>query len=54
MMLQSRFVAGEPEQVKTWNLSALFRIGPTPTWLKITPAFAAFEPAVCDAPLDPP
>jgi Phosphotransferase enzyme family len=45
------------EQVKSWNLSALFRIttggasgtGTTGTgtaWLKLTPAFAAFEPDV--------
>jgi hypothetical protein len=36
------------EQVKTWNLSALFRI-PTKTgsaWLKLTPPFAAHEPMV--------
>jgi Ser/Thr protein kinase RdoA (MazF antagonist) len=45
------------EQVKTWNLSALFRIpapdstpgstpGSAPVWLKLTPPFAAHEPEV--------
>jgi Ser/Thr protein kinase RdoA (MazF antagonist) len=41
-------VASRAEQVKTWNLSVLFRI-PTatdPVWLKVTPAFSAHEPAV--------
>ena len=37
------------EQVKTWNLSALFRIpvpDTPPVWLKLTPPFSAHEPAV--------
>ncbi|HEY1488385.1 MAG TPA: aminoglycoside phosphotransferase family protein [Micromonosporaceae bacterium] len=45
------------EQVKTWNLSALFRIptGERPVWLKLTPPFAAHEPAVTEhiAAVDP-
>jgi phosphotransferase family enzyme len=35
---------GEPRQFKTWNLAALFRLGDA--WLKLTPPFAAYEPAV--------
>jgi Ser/Thr protein kinase RdoA (MazF antagonist) len=34
------------EQVKTWNLSALFRLPTEAAWLKLTPSFAAFEPDV--------
>jgi hypothetical protein len=36
------------EQVKTWNLSTVFRIpgADAPVWLKVTPAFSAHEPAV--------
>jgi hypothetical protein len=36
-------VPGEPEQVKTWNLAALFHLGDV--WLKLTPPFGAYEPA---------
>lgn len=39
------------EQVKTWNLSALFRVpvpGADPVWLKLTPPFAAHEPSVTE------
>jgi hypothetical protein len=37
------------QQVKTWNLSALFRMpGEERTWLKLTPPFAAHEPAVTE------
>ena len=40
---------GPPEQIKTWNLSAVFRLpvaGGEPLWLKLTRDFAAHEPAV--------
>ncbi len=41
--------SGDVHQIKTWNLSAVFRIGTdAPVWLKITPAFAAHEPDVFD------
>ncbi|WP_433252778.1 aminoglycoside phosphotransferase family protein [Streptosporangium sp. CA-135522] len=46
-----RPASGPVEQVKTWNLSGLFRI-PTsrgPAWLKTTPRFAAGESAVIEA-----
>jgi Ser/Thr protein kinase RdoA (MazF antagonist) len=44
-------LTGRPVQVKTWNLSALFRL-PTaegPVWLKAVPGFAAAEPAAIAA-----
>ncbi len=44
-----RSVGDTVEQIKTWNLSGLFRIPTTtgaPVWLKMTPAFGAHEPAV--------
>jgi len=44
-------LSGRPVQVKTWNLSGLFRL-PTadgPVWLKATPGFAAAEPAAIAA-----
>jgi hypothetical protein len=43
--------AGRPQQVRTWNLSSVWRIpvnGQT-TWLKSVPAFFAHEGAVLDA-----
>lgn len=46
-----RPVSGDVEQVKTWNLSGLFRI-PTsagPVWLKATPGFATWEAAAVEA-----
>jgi hypothetical protein len=39
-------LTGRPEQVRSWNLSGMFRL-PTadgPVWLKATPPFAAAEP----------
>jgi hypothetical protein len=44
-------LTGRPVQVKTWNLSGLFRL-PTadgPVWLKAIPGFAAAEPAAIAA-----
>ena len=39
---------GPPHQVRTWNLSAIWRIPTTagPVWLKSVPSFFAHEPAV--------
>jgi Ser/Thr protein kinase RdoA (MazF antagonist) len=49
----SRYVelTGRPEQRKTWNLAALFRLPTTvgPVWLKAIPPFAAAEPAAIAA-----
>ena len=44
-------LTGRPVQIKTWNLSGLFRL-PTadgPVWLKAIPGFAAAEPAAIAA-----
>jgi len=46
-----RPLTGPPEQRRTWNLAALFRL-PTavgPAWLKATPPFAADEAAILTA-----
>lgn len=42
---------GEPDQVRTWNLSCLLRIGSTigPLWLKAVPEFFSHEGAVLRA-----
>jgi Ser/Thr protein kinase RdoA (MazF antagonist) len=44
-------VTGPAVQVKTWNLSALFRLptGQGPVWLKTTPRFASDEASVIAA-----
>jgi hypothetical protein len=44
-------LTGRPEQRKTWNLAALFRLPTTagPVWLKAIPPFAAAEPAAIAA-----
>ncbi|MER8182047.1 aminoglycoside phosphotransferase family protein [Kitasatospora sp. NPDC094015] len=43
--------AGDPEQIRSWNLSCLLRIPITggAAWLKTTPAFGAPEAEVCRA-----
>jgi Phosphotransferase enzyme family len=44
-------VTGEPEQIRTWNLSSLWRLHSTagPVWLKVVPPFFAHEGALIDA-----
>ncbi len=47
-------VTGPPVQVRTWNLSSIWRLATTvgPVWLKVTPPFCASEAAVMPL-LDP-
>lgn len=57
-VLQSRgdALAGEPEQIRTWNLSSLWRLPTTAghAWLKVVPAFFAHEGAMLAALADAP
>ncbi|MEO5834487.1 MAG: aminoglycoside phosphotransferase family protein, partial [Nakamurella sp.] len=41
-------ILGAPVQVRTWNLSSIWRIGTSAgqVWLKVTPGFCASESAV--------
>ncbi|WP_196444706.1 hypothetical protein [Planomonospora sp. ID67723] len=51
LLAAGRPARGDAEQVKTWNLSGLFRI-PTavgPAWLKATPGFATWEAGAMEA-----
>jgi hypothetical protein len=44
-------ITGEPQQIRTWNLSSLWRLPSTagPVWLKVVPPFFAHEGALIEA-----
>ncbi len=44
-------ITGEPQQIRTWNLSSLWRLPSTagPVWLKVVPPFFAHEGALIAA-----
>jgi hypothetical protein len=44
-------ITGEPQQIRTWNLSSIWRLSSTagPVWLKVVPPFFAHEGTLIDA-----
>ena len=57
-VLEARGAApsGQPQQIRTWNLSSLWRLPTTsgPVWLKVVPPFFAHEADVLAALIDAP